>query len=69
MRTVQSGVCAHGNFLKKEQTTFTVTFSGSGSSITGHFWNLNFQAQAVQQYSGLNIEPGCPPVMTCTMGV
>ena len=44
-----------------------VRFTGTGSLIQGHFWNLNFQAQAIAEYSAKNTEPSCPKTMRCFM--
>jgi hypothetical protein len=65
---VTSGVCANSNFTPMAQTTFAITFSASGPLVTGHLWNLNFQAQTVSKWSGMNSLPSCPSIITCTMG-
>jgi hypothetical protein len=65
---VTSGVCANSNFTPKSQVAFTITFSATGPLVTGHLWNLNFQAQTMPKWSGKNSLPSCPSIVTCTMG-
>jgi hypothetical protein len=65
---VVSGVCDKFNFTPMQQATFSITFSASGALISGHLWNLNFQAQTIPKYSGQNTLPSCPAVVSCTLG-